>query len=71
MDTEIEADSSSQLSQPRKPARYERAKHARKKKFVVFIVAVGASAVGILAYLDRSPDPTTWESMRTDYKNTK
>lgn len=55
----------------RRTTRYVGAKHSRKKKFIVFVIAAGASAFGTLAYLNKSADPTTWESMRTDYKNTK
>ncbi len=46
-------------------------KHSRKKKFAVFVIVAGASAFGALSYLNKSADPTTWESIRTDYKNTK
>lgn len=71
MNSESEYESSSQAQQTRKPVRYQRAKHARKKKLLVFVIAAGASAFGTLAYLNKSADPTTWESMRTDYENTK
>ncbi|MGJ8657146.1 MAG: hypothetical protein ACSHX6_11905 [Akkermansiaceae bacterium] len=71
MDTETEPNSTSQASPPSPNKRYVGAKNSRKKKVAVFIIAAGASAFGTLAYLNKSADPTTWESMRTDYKNTK
>lgn len=58
-------------AQPTHSKRYVRAKHSRKKKFAVFIIVAGVSAFGTLAYLNKSADPTTWETIRTDYKNTK
>ncbi|MEZ7957537.1 MAG: hypothetical protein QMC23_10830 [Rubritalea sp.] len=67
----MEPDSIPQSSQIRKALRHRRSKHKRKKRLVVLIIAAGVSLFGTLAYLDRNPDPTTWESMRTDYKNTK
>jgi hypothetical protein len=71
MDTELETESNSQPSQASPKKRYVPAKHARKKKVTVFILVAGASAFGTLAWLNKSADPTTWESMRTDYNNTK
>lgn len=46
-------------------------KHSRKKKVAVFIIAAASTAFGTLAWLNKSADPTDWESIRTDYKNTK
>ena len=45
-------------------------KFSRKKRIIILIILAGAS-YGAIAYLHKDPDPTTWESMRTDYKNTK
>jgi len=47
------------------------AKHSGKKKLLVFVLAAGLSAFGTLAWLNKSADPTTWESMNLDYSNTK
>lgn len=71
MDIEIEPGSSSPLLQTMKSVPHERAKHARKKKLVLLFIVTGLSVFGALAYLNKSPAPTTWQSMRTDYKNTK
>ncbi len=71
MDTEISPDSTPKSSQTMKHVRHERDKHARKKKLVLLVIVTGLSVFGGLAYLNKSPAPTTWESMRTDYKNTK
>ncbi len=61
---------SAQYQQASGSQQYSRAKHSRKKKFIVLVIVASASALGAFIYLDKSPDPTTWESMRTDYKNT-
>lgn len=42
----------------------------RKNKIIILMILVGA-AIGAIAYINKDPDPTTWESIRTDYKNTK
>ena len=74
MPIEKEIQPSSQSTQDQQascPKWYSRAKCSRKKKFIVLVIVASASALGAFIYLDKSPDPTTWESMRTDYKNTK
>ena len=45
-------------------------KPSRKKKIIILVILAGAT-LGAIAYLNKDPDPTTWESIRTDYKNTK
>lgn len=46
-------------------------KSSLKKKLIALAVLISALAYAALSYLNKSPDPTTWESIRTDYKNIK
>jgi hypothetical protein len=47
------------------------AKTSRKKKITIIVILAILTAYVIYAYLNNSPDPTTWESLRGDYKNIK
>jgi len=47
------------------------AKQSGKKKLLVFVLVAGLTAFGTLAWLNKSADPTTWESMNSNYNNTK
>lgn len=67
----MKTDSEAKSHQERDPVQYTSAKHSRKKKVIVFIIAAGISVFGTLAYLNQSADPTSWNSMQTDYENTK
>ena len=74
MKTEEPTNSSSESTKddyPTRPQDHKPANLSRKKKVLIFFIITGAAAYGALSYLNESPDPTTWESMRTDYKNTK
>jgi hypothetical protein len=71
MDIEVERKSSSRSSQDGKSENSDRLRPGRRQKIVICMIAVVAFTLGTLAYLNKSAAPTTWESMRTDYKNTK
>jgi hypothetical protein len=44
---------------------------SKKKKAFAIIIIAAATAYGTMSYLNKSADPTSWESIRTDYNNTK
>ena len=61
----------SQKSQPNHSGKVTSSKFLLKKRIIIVIIALSLAIYGVFSYLNKSPDPTTWESMRTDYKNTR
>jgi hypothetical protein len=44
---------------------------SRKKKITLVALLTIITTYVVYSYLNNSPDPTTWESLRSDYKNIK
>ena len=67
----MESESKSNPSSPQAEPLPRKSKPSRKKKLIIFVIAVGASAFATLSYMNNSADPNKWEGMRSGYKNTK